>query len=167
MIVGALVCTGAVGACGSSGAGSTGAGGNISASALRFSECMRSHGLSNFPDPSPGGGGIRLKISSGLNPFSPAFRSAQAACRKLLPGGAPGNGPPSAQMKARLLAISMCMRAHGVTDFPDPTSAPPSSQGAYSIVLGAGGVFLAVPRTISVDSPAFKQAGRACHFGSP
>ena len=62
------------------------------AQALKFSQCMRSHGISDFPDPQSAGGG-RISISlrggpgSDLNPQNPQFQSAQTAC-----GGGPG-GP--------------------------------------------------------------------------
>jgi hypothetical protein len=127
---------------------------------LNFSECMRSHGVPNFPDPSPGGG---IHLSSGINPFSPAFKAAQASCRKLLPGG----GPPahaSAQDKALMVKTSECMRAHGVTGFPDPTTTAPSNPAGYSILEDRGGIVLAVPNTINIDSPVFKQAAAACKF---
>lgn len=69
------------------------------AQALKFSQCMRSHGLSDFPDPqvSSAGGAVRigLKISDGgsssdLNRNNPTFQKAQAACQGLmqLPGSA-------------------------------------------------------------------------------
>jgi hypothetical protein len=126
---------------------------------------MRTHGLSDFPDPSPGGG-IQIAIGSGLNPFSPAFKAAQSSCRNLLPGGGPPpQGPPSAQTTEQMLAISKCMRAHGVTGFPDPTTTPPSGISGFSQVIGHGGLFLAVPATIDSNSPVFKQAATACHFG--
>src|SRR5689334_20738005 len=118
----------AIAACGSS-AASTRSPGKTSASAyqgaLAFSRCMRAHGLPNFPDPTSGGG-IQLRITpnSGINPFSPAFKAAQASCHKLLPGGGPFSGRPTAQDKAQMLQISQCMRQHGITDFPDPTTSP-------------------------------------------
>jgi len=56
--------------------------------ALKFSACMRSHGLPNFPDPTFSGCGVSLKInsSSGIEPNSPQFQAAQKACQKNLPG---------------------------------------------------------------------------------
>lgn len=66
--------------------------------ALKFAACMRSHGLSNFPDPqvasTPGGGvGIRIGgLGSGLDPNSPAFKSAQQACGSIM-GKAPRPAP--------------------------------------------------------------------------
>jgi hypothetical protein len=167
-LLAAIGCLAAISACGSSDPNKTAASAH-SGDALKFSECMRSHGVANFPDPSSGGGGFHIHIGpgSGINPFSPAFRAARAACGKLLPGGGPGNGPPSAQAKAHLLAISECMRSHGLTDFPDPTTTPPSSPNQYGLVLNQGGVFLAVPNAVNTQSPAFKQAATACHFGGP
>jgi hypothetical protein len=49
---------------------------------LAFAHCMRSHGLPGFPDPTFNGSrvGIRFGPGSGINPDSPAFKSAQTAC---------------------------------------------------------------------------------------
>jgi hypothetical protein len=50
-----------------------------------FSRCMRSHGVPGFPDPTfsaNGGVGISFSRSSGIDPSSPAFQSAQKACGK-------------------------------------------------------------------------------------
>jgi hypothetical protein len=171
-----LTCCLPIAACGSSGKPSN----TKSASrgypqALQFSKCMRSHGVPNFPDPTPGsGGGVQLSIgpSSGVNPQSPAFKSAQQSCQKLLPGGGPGSGPPSAEAKAQMLKVSQCMRAHGISGFPDPTTSDPttspqSSPAGSGQVWGRDGVFLAIPNTIDTNSPAFKQAATACKFGGP
>lgn len=49
---------------------------------LAFSQCMRSHGITNFPDPTFQNGRVGLMIgpSSGIDPNSPAFKKAQQAC---------------------------------------------------------------------------------------
>ncbi|MGZ4175105.1 MAG: hypothetical protein ACXVSE_10390 [Solirubrobacteraceae bacterium] len=77
-------CAVAIGACGTSGGGqatvgATTASGN--ASPLGLSQCMRAHGISNFPDPGngPGGQGPAKPIGS------PALRHAVDVC-----GGPPG-----------------------------------------------------------------------------
>jgi hypothetical protein len=126
---------------------------------------MRNHGVPNLPDPGPGGG-IQLG-GPGINPLSPAFKTAQARCGKLLSGGISNqSGAPAAHAKERLLALSKCMRAHGVSGFPDPiVGPPPSSPQQFSIAIGSGDVTLLVPKTIDVSSPAFKQAATACQFG--
>jgi hypothetical protein len=128
---------------------------------------MRSHGVPNFPDPNTSGGGVHISIksSSGINPASPSFQAAQKACAKLLPAGGPGSGKPSAATEAQMLATSECIRRHGVSGFPDPTTTPPSSPAGYSGVLGRNGLFFAIPTTIDIQSPAVRQAATACHLG--
>lgn len=167
----AIGCAVAIAACGSSvstnSASSAGAGAKRKyAGALAFAKCMRSHGVSNFPDPKVSGKSIEiLGPGSGINPQSPAFQSAQAACKHLLPGG-PGSGPPSPQAHAQLLQLSECMRQHGISSFPDPQAgSPPSNPADYSAIFGHGGYFLAVPSSIDTKSPAFRQAAAACKFG--
>jgi hypothetical protein len=159
-------CALAIAACGTSRSDSAGTGSSGRADFLAFSQCMRAHGVTNFPDPSAGGG-IHLPASSNINPFSPSFRTARAHCAKLLPGGGPPQGV-SEQQKEQLVRTSECMRAHGVTGFPDPTSTPPASPQEYSVMEGIGGVegglFLLVPKSIDINSPAFKQAAKACRF---
>jgi hypothetical protein len=52
--------------------------------ALAHAQCMRGHGVPNFPDPtvSGNGGGITVHSSSGgADPRSPAFQRAQRACQ--------------------------------------------------------------------------------------
>jgi hypothetical protein len=64
-----------------------------------------------------------------------------------------------------MLSTSECMRAHGVTGFPDPTTTPPSRISGYSQVIGRGGVFIAVPDTINPASPTYLHAAAGCRFG--
>jgi hypothetical protein len=157
-----LSCLIMLAACGSSNRPAAAPGSGGAAQFLAFSKCMRSHGVPDFPDPS--GGGIHISAGSGINLFSPAFKAAHAACKQDLPGGGPGAGP-SGPAREQLFAVSRCMRAHGVTGFPDPTNTPPSSPNGYSQVTGVGGVFLAVPDTINPDSPVYRHAAAACGFG--
>ena len=138
----------------------------LAAVGISFSACMRSHGVPNFPDPTTSGGGssISIKSGSGINPASPSFQAAQTACGKLVPGGGPGSGKPSAATESQMLTISECMRAHGVSGFPDPTTTPPSSPAGYSGVMTHNGVSFAIPTTIDIQSPAVRQAATTCHL---
>jgi hypothetical protein len=140
---------------------------NLPAAAVSYADCMRSHGVPNFPDPTTSGGSVSfsLKSSSGINPASPSFQAAQTACGKLLPGGAPASGQPSAATKAQMLVVSECMRAHGVSGFPDPTTTPPSSPADSSGVLDHNGVSFVIPTTINLQSPAVQRAATNCHLG--
>jgi hypothetical protein len=165
--IAAIGCAVALAACGGSASDATVTGSGASPSAeaafVRFSMCMRADGVPNFPDPT-GGGGIHISASSGINPASPAFKAARSKCGHLLPGGGPPTGPPSAQAKLAMLKISECMRANGVTGFPDPTEKLPSNPSGYSLIEGRGGVVLAVPNTIDVQSPAYQHAASVCGF---
>jgi hypothetical protein len=59
---------------------------NAMAQALKFSACMRTNGVLNFPDPKESGGRVALTIT-GVNPNTPQFQKAMQACQSLLPGG--------------------------------------------------------------------------------
>ena len=61
---------------------------------LKFSRCMRSHGVPDFPDPhSPSGGGFGFSFGgSGIDPAAPLFRRAQRSCFSLLSGRLAGVG---------------------------------------------------------------------------
>jgi hypothetical protein len=68
--------------------------------ALKFSQCMRTHGVPNFPDPefSHGVGGVGIRIGgkqggpSRIDPRSPQFQAAQKACQSIMPGPKVGPG---------------------------------------------------------------------------
>jgi hypothetical protein len=94
---------------------------NEMAQLVRYSACMRSHGLPNFPDPDASGS-IRLKAGSGSGPDSTQYESANQACKSLLPNGGVQSPAEQAQRRASLLAFAACMRKHGIPNFPDPDS---------------------------------------------
>src|SRR4051812_8410019 len=52
---------------------------------LKFSQCMREHGLDWFPDPKPGKGGMQLVIPKGV--AKDKVDAAMEACRKYAPDG--------------------------------------------------------------------------------
>jgi hypothetical protein len=158
----AVSCAVALTACGSSGKPNNGSGSNGDAAGIKFADCMRSHGVPKFPDPSAGGG-IDISSSSGINPQSPAFQFAQNACSKLLPGGGPPRGSVSESQKLAMLRLAECMRKHGLSTFPDPTTTAPSPGSGFGIAFGAPGSFIAVPQSL-IGSPAFNQAAAACNF---
>ncbi len=56
------------------------------ATLVKAAECMRSHGVPNFPDPieSNGGKAIGFRMN-GVDPNTQQFRAAQRACRTLSP----------------------------------------------------------------------------------
>jgi hypothetical protein len=155
-----------------SGVGTTAGARSTNASAggsgpLAFAECMRASGVPNFPDPTAGGG-ARFEVPAGANPSAPAFRAAQAKCQKLIGGGPPVPGStthPSAQTMEKLRAIAVCMRAHGVPQFPDPRTTVPSNPAGVAEITDFDDAVLLFPATIDMQSPAYRQALTAC--GAP
>jgi hypothetical protein len=118
---------------------------------------MRTHGVPNFPDPSSTGNqGLQVRITpssatvNGVTVNAPAFKTAMQACQADLPNGGKG-GPVSLSQRRQALAFSACMRAHGVTNFPDPT-------------FTGGGIRIALNSNSGIDpnSPVFKAAQAAC-----
>jgi hypothetical protein len=138
------------------------AGASPSTSLVKYSECMRSHGVPDFPDPSTSQGpdafgvdGYNFNLPANLSTQSPAYEAADNTCRSVLGGGAGGPARnPALVAKARqsALAHAVCMRRHGVPNFPDPTFTG-NGQGITVRSGGAG---------INPRSPAFQQAQKIC-----
>lgn len=94
---------------------------------VTFSQCMRDHGVKEFPDPE---GSDELTIDgvlngSSLDPDSAAFKQAIAACRDSQPAGFTGGGKRTPERQSAALKFAQCIREHGVTDFPDPVNGQP------------------------------------------
>ncbi|HTV10990.1 MAG TPA: hypothetical protein VME20_03940 [Acidimicrobiales bacterium] len=120
---------------------------------LKFSQCMRSHGLADFPDPSADGS-ISFGSADGINPQSPQFEAADKTCRKLLPNGGQPTPAQQAQFTAQALKFSQCMRAHGIADFPDPTSS------GLEVSAKSGS-------DLDPNNPRFQAAQKACQSVMP
>ncbi len=101
--------------------GSSSSGATPLAEAVAYSQCVRSHGVPNFPDPvqTPSGGyGYR---TVGIDPNSDAFQGAVQACKALpSPWNSTGQQLSPAQQQA-WLSWAKCIRANGVPNLPDPT----------------------------------------------
>ena len=81
------------------------------------------------------------------------------------PRGLPGPGStthPSAATMAHWGAVALCMRGHGVSGFPDPTTSFPTFP-FMGVVSDRDGAILAVPSS-TMNSPAFTRTAIACGF---
>jgi hypothetical protein len=59
----------------------------LQAQMLAFAKCMRSHGVSAFPDPQIENGALQLKVNPGqIDPNSPIVKAAIEACRSKFVG---------------------------------------------------------------------------------
>jgi hypothetical protein len=89
---------------------------------VKFAECMRHNGVSEFPDPDATG---QLTIDgvlngSSLDPNAAVWKKAVSACKDLQPPGFTGH-KRTAQQQEAALEFAQCIRENGVNDFPDPT----------------------------------------------
>jgi hypothetical protein len=98
-------------------------GGNTTASkrekAVKFAECVRSHGVPHFPDPDASG-----SFNFGVDVSEAAFTAAVNACKALQPPGTLSSKRSTTQQSAAL-RFAQCVRANGVPDFPDPVNGQP------------------------------------------
>ena len=132
--------------------------------ALAYANCMRSHGVPDFPDPN-GQDEFQLhtKFENGrpthgedLEARSPAFQAGERACGSF---GSAGQQitPVREKQEFRLtLEAAKCMRANGVPNYPDPKWLNGSIDANYNPSLN-----------INPSSPAFLKATKKCAHGLP
>jgi len=130
---------------GSGGSSSTGGSSNAR-SAEPFSVCMRSHGVSRYPDPDPKTPGFPALVRSArsVGVSAATLQAAERACYRTLPIDASkldsrslaqceytGDCPRALVQQAmtQLENFARCMRSHGVPRWPDPTIGSNGSPG--------------------------------------
>ena len=124
---------------------------------LALAQCMRGHGVPNFPDPGASGGYCWVRRDNEGAGGSATSTAARQAAYGALPASAAGR-PSVSQLEqmaqqgqqrrsrhSRLVKFAQCMRSHGVPGFPAPrraARAPRPGQG----------------RAINPSSPGFQAA---------
>jgi hypothetical protein len=116
--------------------------------ALAFARCLRSHGLPHWPDPTSSGVFDKSKLRQTGYSVSQVRAVEDGPCKQLLPAS-PVAPTITAADRTHYLKAAACMRAHGFSDFPDPTF--PNSN-----------VHLNIPSTIDQDAPRFRSAATIC-----
>lgn len=120
---------------------------------IAYSQCMREHGVKEFPDPDGNGRlTLRARPGSALDPNSSTFKAAQEACQRLRPQ--PGTAERE-RNRAAGLKYSRCMRDHGIRSFPDP-----DSDGGMRIEMRPGS-------DMDPKNPKFQAAQEACKSLQP
>ena len=121
---------------------------------VAYSQCMRSNGVANFPDPqADGGGNFKLTIRRDAEANNPRFQAASRACKHLLPAGRGQDQTAQQYQRAQIadeLSFARCMRRHGLTRFPDPNA----QSGLTVQMVQAQG--------IDIHSPAALRIAQAC-----
>jgi hypothetical protein len=114
---------------------------------------MRSHGVTNFPDPASTGEIPKPAVVSALEAVGKSLgAAAQHACNHLVPaGGLSGQPVHTITPKDRqdYLEAAACMRSHGFPDFPDPTFTSTDAQ-------------VNLPPSINQNSSQFTSAATIC-----
>jgi hypothetical protein len=117
--------------------------------AVAYAECMRSHGVSNFPDPTDDGSGKATFRVNGINPQSATFQAAEKACQALRGAGQDAGGFDPTKIPGWV----DCVRKHGVPDFPYPTN---TGTGMQIDMSGVG-----------VDQDTLQKALNSCQSLAP
>jgi hypothetical protein len=131
-------------ACGGGGPSHT-AGSTTYQKAVAYARCMRSHGEPGWPGPTSKG----TFVPTGIDLGSAQAKSAHFACSYLLPDSAdPLTAAHLQQTLSQNLKYSECMRAHGITNYPDPKV---QGQGVAVSLQG-----------LDPQSPQFQAADRTC-----
>lgn len=118
---------------------------------IAFAQCMRTHGVPNFPDPGPS---TDFQVSGAPVGGAAATPSGKAyiTCAHLLPNGSSSNnGQVTTQELSEGVALAQCLRTHGEPSFPDPTVVNGSLNFAFT----------------GVNSPQFQAAVNACRSVTP
>lgn len=113
--------TGAADTVGSSGTAGTARSRNLTArdKGVKFAECIRAHGVADFPDPDAKG-----EFEYGVSVSLAVWQKATTACKELQPPGALSSKRNRKQQSASL-RFARCIRDNGVKDFPDPVDGEP------------------------------------------
>jgi len=120
-------------------------------SALAYSQCMRAHGISDFPDPdSDGSISLNAEAGSDLSPSNSAFQAANNACKSLKPAV---QQQQKQAVATAALNYAKCMRQHGISDYPDPRP-----DGSLEVGASSGS-------DLDPANPQFQRVNSACkHF---
>lgn len=133
-----------------------GASGQI-AQALAYAQCMRAHGVPDWPDPNSSGVFDKSLVSNAVGqslgtPQYQRYLHAASACQDLLPTNM--RGPTQAQVQQAWVDdrnFAQCMRSLGVTNAPDPVA---DDEGRpYFNLSGTG---------IDPNSPQIKAKAQEC-----
>lgn len=143
----AAVVTAALLAAACSGSASSKDGGRspASRSTVAFAQCVRSHGVPNYPDPESNGN-LPKETPQQLGVSSSQLQSATQPCEHLLPSSGGRTAAQVQQEWSGMLSFARCMRSHGVPNWPDPTHYPPRPTDPTFILPAS---IQPIPQTIS------------------
>jgi hypothetical protein len=114
-----------------------------------FAVCVRKHGLPGFPDPPYSNGELNRL---GFRKLSPQMEAATNKCSaQALAAGVVQTPAEIQQHLEQMLKIAQCMRAHGITNFPDP-----NANGSFTAPVASSS------SSIDGSSPQYAAAAKIC-----
>jgi hypothetical protein len=162
-ISGALLALAALAGCSSppDTPGATGSG-DRAAKLHEAAQCLREHGVKDFPDPVLGANGQVFTDTRALEEKEPetTVSTAMTACRDKINAASwqPDQLPPApAALVAAGVESARCMRAHGLPNIKDPTA-----NTRYTPGHGFGLRADELPPGVDKRSPIMQQAFEAC-----
>jgi hypothetical protein len=145
------------------------------AQTLAFAKCMRANGVPNFPNPdrqgnfNPSNPQVQAIEGNGAPPqgqhtVSPQ-RNALMHCRSVLPNADTGLTLQQIQQITQqnlssAVKAAHCMRAHGITNFPDPIASNQAGGVSWQPVISAIQAGL-----LNTSTPSYEAAFMACNGG--
>jgi len=94
---------------------------STAAQAVAYTQCMRSHGVPEYPGPDSSGQLQKIGSGQQVGVSDAQLSTAQNACQSLWPY----QGLTAAQQQqelADMVKFAQCMRSHGVPTLPDPVA---------------------------------------------
>ncbi len=109
---------------------------------------MHSHGVNGLPSPVSSPAAFKHSFTT----TTPAYTQAMGVCQRLIPGqqNSSDGGTHSRKQINGMLAFARCIRDHGFSRFPDPTS---GGELSHTMLAQAG---------IDLHQPAVVRAADAC-----
>jgi hypothetical protein len=141
---------------GSAGAPDAGGATSTAAQAVAYTQCMRSHGVPEYPGPDSSGQLQKIRSGQQVGVSDGQLSTASNACQSLWPYQA----LTPAQQQQELtddLTFAQCMRSHGVPTLPDPVAT--DGQVKFVISVSRDG--------FNPDSPQILAKARACQHVLP
>lgn len=139
-------------------AGTTGANGSTAAKAVAYAQCMRTHGVQNYPGPSSDGQLPKVASGSQVGVSDTTLHSAAAACASLWPNQAPAQSQQQSEL-TYALKFAQCMRSHGVPTWPDPITNANSGRVEFVLSTSKDG--------FDPNSSAINAKVNSCEHGIP
>jgi hypothetical protein len=164
-LAGAALAASLLSACGgSSSADDSDAGSQQSAddARVKFAQCMRENGISDFPDPQPGEQGVRIgsgDIKEDQDTMDAASDKCQPILQDAMPAGA-DDPATAAERQDAILKMTQCVRDKGF-DIPDPQV---STSGGLTRVQPAAGDMEKMQKLM--QDPDFQSAMDECQEAS-